>query len=93
MAKRVMSFKPTAEVEVQLAELMDSWCCDRTAAVNRAIAISHEQCVKSNIKLAEGLSPGRLRAAAEPVRKIHRPDPDKIAEFQRRTGMSGKKRG
>lgn len=41
MAKRAMSFKPTSECEVQLAELMDRWSCDRTAALIRAVSIAH----------------------------------------------------
>lgn len=41
VAKRVVSFKPTAECEVQLAELMGRWGCDRTAAIVRAVSVAY----------------------------------------------------
>lgn len=41
MPKPVVSFKPTEECGVQLAELMVRWGCDRTAAIVKSIAISY----------------------------------------------------
>lgn len=42
MPKRAMSFKPTPECEVQLAELMGRWGCDRTAVLIMAVDVAHK---------------------------------------------------
>lgn len=91
MPKRTISFKPTPECETQLAELMDRWDCDRTAALVKAVQVAYLK------RVPPELDPAISAAIREPSlsdsRPIARPSPtggidrDKIAAFQNMTGM------
>jgi len=95
MAKRTISFKPTPECEVQIADLMGRWKCDRTTAMIRAIAKAH---AGGNSEMATAspprLSPGGLTRGATVKLSSRHVDQDKLAAFQRKAGMGGvKQRG
>ena len=96
MPKRVISFKPTPECEQHLADLMDRWKCDRTAAIIRAIDEAARGRSEMAIVDSPSLSPSGLtrgatvRLSKEPKRTVvARVDRDKIAAFQRKAGMGG----
>lgn len=92
MPKRTISFKPTPECEVHLAELMERWDCDRTAALVRAVA-SAAQHDDEHTSLIDTTDEANLAYAGERLRenaKLLRAsgiDRDKIAAFQNKTGM------
>ena len=92
MPKRVITFKPTPECEVQMAELMDRWGCDRTTALIRAVEIAYQ----GTSELMEAMQPKPADVTSGPaslkaVTSNTRPDPDKIAAAQRQFGMGGVK--
>lgn len=90
---KTITFRPTPEAERQLEELQKLWGCKRTAAIIKAIGIASEPDFDIPRYGREALKEDSARLQA--VLPSGRVDPEKIAAFQRRAGMTvfDKRRG
>ena len=81
---KTITFRPTPESERAISQLMEAWGCKRSEAVNRAIVVA----LNAKAMVPRGTASVTVAPQKVPVVVHGVVDPEKLAAFQRKAGMT-----